>query len=233
MACGTVETCLAAIKKSLDQLGAGAPLWLEFANTVLTLVIAGAAVAVAFWVFRFDRSRALAADREKLRLDLRAWHKLLSRSAPAGARGTRERLRSSIEEIADANSYTELLTLMRWAVAMENESYKRVGKNGVDDDIAHNARVIVKRRFRHFIAVWATKPRRGKKFIRAYTNRGWDIVVAEPQTAVESAQSLMPRSQWKSFAEKSRADREHWDHRTNRAPIWKPEKAGQARVASD
>ena len=92
-----------------------------------------------------------------------------------------------------------ILTLMRWAVAMEDISYEMVASQRLSTDAAHERRVIVKRRFRQFIAVWSRRPFRGSRLIKAYTGRGWAAIVAEPRRSVDTSQALNPRSTWRSI----------------------------------
>jgi hypothetical protein len=177
------------------------PSGLDYFNAVMTVVIALLSAAIAWRVFSFDRSRALRADREQLRGNLRLWFQTLSRSAPWALRNSSGRLRSECEEIADAERQTAILTLMIWAPAMLQESYDQIGRTGFTDDEGHQRRIIIKRRFRQLIAVWSRRPWRGGRLIQQYTSRGWPAVMGEPIDAASSAQFLAPKQQWKRLPE--------------------------------
>jgi hypothetical protein len=154
---------------------------------------------IAFRVFSFDKSRALQADRELLRRQLRKWFQTLSKSAPRKVRADTGRLRAECEEIADAEGANEILSLMLWAQDMLSQSYDLMKSGEITEFDAHERRIVVKRRFRQFIAIWSRRPLRGKKLIRQYTSKGWRAIAEEPIEAARSAQFLAPKCDWKGL----------------------------------
>ncbi|MBZ4488088.1 hypothetical protein LQ938_11560 [Microbacterium sp. cx-55] len=200
MNCANLLDCFNLLASSVGRIADGdQPSWFEWFSLVLTSVVAVAAVFVAWRVFRFDRSRTLAAEREQVRQDLRLWFQTLSRSAPTSLRRQEGKLRSSIEEIADAERYSEILILMQWARAMHDRSYELAKAKQLGADDAHLCRIILKRRFRQFIAQWARNRWEGRRLIASYTRKGWAAIAAEPVNATRTAQFLAPRRSWRNL----------------------------------
>ena len=171
--------------------------WLTFAVVGLgTLTMSAVAATIAVWTFRFDQRRALASDRERLRSDLRAWFQTLSRSAPRSVRKQRRALRSRIDEAAQAEGWVEIFELMDWATTMHDESYVRIASGEIDPAEAHLRRVIIKRRFRQFISVWARSRRDGRRLFKKYIRKGWNAIAAEPPTAEYTARKLNDSRRW-------------------------------------
>jgi hypothetical protein len=123
----------------------------------------------------------------------------LSRSAKKNVRSQRGALRSRIDETAQAEGWDEIFDLMDWATEMHAESYHLLGLGKIDSDEAHLRRVILKRRFRQFIAVWARSRREGKRLARSYIRKGWDAIAAEPSAAEYTARELSDSRQWKDL----------------------------------
>ena len=194
MACSDLLSCAAALVQAIDD--SNSPSWLDGLNAALAVLIAATSVLIAWRVFTFDKARTLRGDREQLRENLRLWFQSLSKTAPRKVREASGRLRSECEEIADAEGAKEILILMLWAQEMLGESYRQAEGHRLSAQIAHERRVVIKRRFRQFIAVWSRRPKRGRRLILDYTSRGWPAIASEPLASTRSAQFLAPRRSW-------------------------------------
>lgn len=134
------------------------------------------------------------------------WFKGLSRSASAQSRRAVPGLRARIEEEAGAQGFSEVLTAVRWAAAMHEETYDRINSHGITERQAHNLRVIIKRRFRQFTSTWTDDPSKGAALINGYTSKGWPALVQEPgwrdntvdleSSAVATVTALRPEQDW-------------------------------------
>lgn len=205
MDCGNATECFQSLISAVNDLSSSvdAPNIVDWMTLIATIAIGGLAAYVAYRASQLEQNRAAEADRAQLRVALRAWFQTLSRSAKPRIRRTRGSLRSSIEEVADAAQYGEILRLMRWAQDMHDLTHvlsdRRSNRPIVERlsvEQAHIRRIIIKRRFRQLAAVWAYSRQAGTDLIEQYTARGWPAILAEPAAAAESAVNLAAKDDW-------------------------------------